>query len=52
MADAVSFLEKSIERYGLMQTGEMLNEILNFLRVSNPKTHDTLLLAWIVILYL
>lgn len=52
VADAVSFLENSIERYGLMKTGIMLNEILNLLRQHDPRTHDVLLLAWTVILYL
>lgn len=51
VADAVRFLERSIERYGLMRTGIMLNEILNFLRDTNPRTHDVLLIAWYVILY-
>lgn len=49
--DIVSLLERSIERYGLMKTGIMVNEILNLLRECDPKLHDVFLVCWWVLLH-
>lgn len=49
--DVVSLLERSIERYGLMETGIMVNKILLLLKEHDPTLHDVFLVCWWVILH-